>query len=1601
MKQLKRFTALFLVVVMLLSCNVYAVRWGDGSVPSDDAAVNAPAVQRDKNSLPEAQPNEVTTSACMIKNEYIEFYVNNYGSDSGKFTIGNVEGNPNFTSDNNKILLYGHPSPWSSFTTIRVDGSNYYFRADETVYDTEELTAVSTMTIDGVVITQTLKIIHNDGTGLEDTVRISYKVENQSDVSKNVGVRIMLDTMLGSNDGAPFKVPSLGNVTTEKELTGDEIPAYWQAFDDLENATVFAVGSFYRLGDRKPDKVQFAYWRYITNSMWDYEVGEYTSLTHDSAVAVYWNPVTLVPGEITRVSTYYGVGYSSDSSSSTGGSAQVPSDGFVIQVIDNNGDPVRNATVEATNIPGCPSATTDNNGLAFFDVAPEGEGEYHRVYLNVTRSGYHSVQDAVRYVRRGGLAAVTVYSDNGQLYVTSVVGEIEGTSVDLLADYKYFSANSSDIEAAEDGRNVKNFTIKVSAVGGDTISRYQLLQGGAIVAESTNSTITIPVLTGTPEEPDRFGSSWRITQLKSGQIVYLRVVDEDGTVSNMIPLGIRVSEPVLHTAGNSSGSLNFGEELTITVPSNIPIIGDTEIKLGWNGLPFIFEISDSGKVKFAVNPKTDPFEFGRVDGTNLSNWDEVEREFDDAMEQVGLGRASAASAFGGTPEPFGAGKLSVEAGFMGYGEGYVDENGNIIVELGLVVTISEEGSYTWTYFLGYVPVYVSVGEKVELIGKGSFNVIRSNGRWDISGAVGEINPKITLNIDGGVGINGVLNVGASGRATLSWVNRWTDNYNRVDLTGEMYIVAKAFLFSAEKKLASDTWTIYDSYNRSALSVAALSGVNFYDTSSYKPIDRSYLFANSSLSTDGNAVKENIYPDANPTLVQVGDVAYLFWMDDIVSRAANDRTALVYATSEDGENWSAPVQLIAETGNSTADFDYDVFVDGTKVHIVLSKANARFDVFSATLDQMAASSEIYYACLNTVTGEVTEWQQITDNEYADVMPVVAVVDGQVMVAYVENALEDGLFGTNNTFSICVKNITTGEQTVDVVSGMVTEMNAGILGENFAVSYILDQDMNYDTANDTQLCVVVNRTNAVVIGEPGVSNPTFAEIGGANVLLWYANGNIFSLQSADGTPTTLFDKPIANLSQSFYVINGAATKIVWEAMSGDKLKCTTAVYATEFDGYDWTDAYLVFETNSELSSVLSGYSGEAYDYIAYLKTTGVEYDTPATTLCVAVAEGSVDIAILDVAYEMSDVAPGANLPLTVTVQNCGATDVDSFDVWVDGEYAGTIWNADLARGETKVYEVDGYVVPSWLSEVRKIDVSLSAEGDLQDYNDLASIQIGYADVSVDTQQMLINGDDCVNIILSNDSGIPADVTLRIIADEKDGAVLYEASFYELTGETTNSLVVNLNELTDRTNVKVFYVVVTTNAEEITSLDNQKIIYLGVANNDQPVVDDLSGTCGEDLNWTLASDGTLIIRGEGAMDNYSAGSAPWYAHASEITAVVLPEEITSIGNYAFYGCDQIVTVTFLGSRVQWEDVVIGEGNDLLQEIRITFAGVILGDVNDDGEVTGADTNLIFRYVSGTIELTEEQKEAADVNGDGEVTGADTNLVFRYVSGTLESLG
>ncbi len=70
--------------------------------------------------------------------------------------------------------------------------------------------------------------------------------------------------------------------------------------------------------------------------------------------------------------------------------------------------------------------------------------------------------------------------------------------------------------------------------------------------------------------------------------------------------------------------------------------------------------------------------------------------------------------------------------------------------------------------------------------------------------------------------------------------------------------------------------------------------------------------------------------------------------------------------------------------------------------------------------------------------------------------------------------------------------------------------------------------------------------------------------------------------------------------------------------------------------------------------------------------------------------------------------------------------------------------------------------------------------------------------------------------------------------------------------------------------------------------------------------SGTCGENLTWTLDSDGTLTISGTGKMKDYTWCDVSPFYYKNIIKTVNIYDGVTSIGNYGFSGCSNLMSVT-----------------------------------------------------------------------------------------------
>lgn len=235
---------------------------------------------------------------------------------SGRFIIKTTGGDPKLTADKNAQLLYQDDPP-TTFATIMVDKKLFQFGGEQGVFSlpmqVRNNSIIAIWSISDIEITQILEFAKGPTTGRMDSVKISYTIVNKDSRKHLVGLRLLLDTCLGKNDGASFRIPGRGNIRVETVFKGDDVPDYWYAFNDLGNPGVRAQCTLRGEGVTAPDMVIFAGWNRFNENSWDFQaipghsfrrsfIGSLDSLTAD-----YWLPRNLVSGQSISFSTLYGI----------------------------------------------------------------------------------------------------------------------------------------------------------------------------------------------------------------------------------------------------------------------------------------------------------------------------------------------------------------------------------------------------------------------------------------------------------------------------------------------------------------------------------------------------------------------------------------------------------------------------------------------------------------------------------------------------------------------------------------------------------------------------------------------------------------------------------------------------------------------------------------------------------------------------------------------------------------------------------------------------------------------------------------------------------------------------------------------------------------------------------------------------------------------------------------------------------------------------------------------------------------------------------------------------------------------------------------------
>jgi hypothetical protein len=175
-------------------------------------------------------------------------------------------------------------------------------------------------------VTQLVERVRGEQSQLLDTCRVRYQMQNHDDRAHTVGIRFLLDTFIGGNDGVPFTIPGDSDLCdTSRDLPAQardhKIPDFLQALEkpDLAHPGTIAHLRLKLDGLEAPMRVTLGAWpdeklRVLDRgaagpaTLWTVPLLPLKSIEPgDSAVTIYWEEKPLMAQAQREVGFEYGL----------------------------------------------------------------------------------------------------------------------------------------------------------------------------------------------------------------------------------------------------------------------------------------------------------------------------------------------------------------------------------------------------------------------------------------------------------------------------------------------------------------------------------------------------------------------------------------------------------------------------------------------------------------------------------------------------------------------------------------------------------------------------------------------------------------------------------------------------------------------------------------------------------------------------------------------------------------------------------------------------------------------------------------------------------------------------------------------------------------------------------------------------------------------------------------------------------------------------------------------------------------------------------------------------------------------------------------------
>ncbi|WP_206425702.1 fibronectin type III domain-containing protein [Ruminococcus sp. Marseille-P6503] len=1064
-------------------------------------------------------------------------------------------------------------------------------------------------------------------------------------------------------------------------------------------------------------------------------------------------------------------------------------------------------------------------------------------------------------------------------------------------------------------------------------------------------------------------------KLEASSDYSVRVESADGSVTytDLALTVVKVQESDYGMFEVSDGSLDF------QIPDDVPIIGGSKMSLGQANSPVTIQYKGDGTVRVAIGGSNSYIDKEKTLG-------EAKKFVNSAKLNVNIGDLKGSVEYKEIQKSVISGKFlmfdKAKINVVGYGEGKVNSDGSVNMDVAIVLTVEGAGSISNFTFIDYVPVYMELGFDFAL---NYTKDMEFDSRYGLSlkGWSDELTIDTSINIIPFIGPGfkyynaGVYgNINLKTRATLITYIEAKKGFNLITAGAEVGARVDVGPFRAKLPVwkTDKDFVIYN-YEEPA-SVNALKSVQpSNDMSSLFNIENYTLNKDKSTSVfSGNETADNSLTEiingclasAQPQIISCGGTTLMVYLDKDNSRTDINSNVLMYSVyDESTATWSEPKKA---DNNDLLDNRASLYTDGSDIYLIYEEAGEQL-ADDASISDFAASLEIVSARFNAQTGGFENFEKLTSNDIMDSKPSVSSIGGTLTAVWAANPDSDyfGLNGKNRImYSVYSENGWSEAAVLEENLSCITDLAVGSLDGKAVVSYILDSDNDLITEDDKELFIHAIGSKAVSAGSGCLDNLQFAVLPQmeSEVLTWYEDGFIKYAENISGISDYAIDGADYSVASDYVITDGR----IYYTSRND---CSTDLMLVTYEN-GWSEP-IVIETTA---------SGSYFEQLAAAGDTAVMVRNKVDVNSDEISEKAdivsyryadiTDLKVNNAVYDYNYAVPDYQMPLYISVSNNGTRTVNGVrvNVYKDEE---NVYSKDIAYVIRAGADEDILILLDtdktfYTGDYRICVLPLnSQDADPEDNETVFSC--GLSDLEVEVNEYVAGNGGTVTVSVKNNSYVSVSGSELSVEDE-NGKVLKTIDVPEVAGGGIEVFNIPVKELlSDDESEKFIRFNLITDADEYDVLNNsavKSVIRYAVS----------IGTCDIELDQTEfmydgnAAEPAITVK-DG--DRLLAVNTDYKVEYSDnVNAGAASATITGIGEYSG---SVVISFEIKPERAEKlsvsvaDDDLVYTGKALSPEVTVTNEEKTL--------VSGRDYYLVYKnnINAGTAEVT--------VIGTGNYTG------------------